>query len=344
MASKKTVIISLISIFVVFICALIIMQFTGRIPKNPAGTVGNYGGNLNNGGYFCQDGDRVYFANFYDGGTLYSMKPDQTDMKKLSNAEIQYINAGGNYLYYYQKNSSAASSLGFVVHVSGLYRCRTNGKNVICLDKSDCSVVNLVDNTVFYEKAIPHANTLQLCQISTNKTNYDIAVPFLLNPATADNGTIYYNASENNHYLSAYDTTTGNSNVLYEYDVWNPVLSNGNIYFMDIHNNYRLCSYSLADGSAKVLTQDRVDAFNVYGNYVYYQKVDETAPALIRMNLDGSNPEILAEGTYCDINVTSDYVYFRAFKTEMPVYMVSTNGGAVTTFDAASKAALANMK
>ena len=36
------------------------------VPDNPAGTVGNTGGNLNNEGLFCQDGNTVYFSNPLD--------------------------------------------------------------------------------------------------------------------------------------------------------------------------------------------------------------------------------------------------------------------------------------
>ena len=51
---------------VVFLVAFIKQR--GRIADNPPGTLGNTGGNINNGGLFCQDGNTVYFSNPLDHG------------------------------------------------------------------------------------------------------------------------------------------------------------------------------------------------------------------------------------------------------------------------------------
>ncbi len=114
---------------------------------------------------------------------------------------------------------------------------------------------------------------------------------------------------------------------------------------MDVTNNYRLCRYNLSQDVIEILTNDRIDFFNVYGNYIYYQKSSQTEPALKRMYIDGSNPEIVAEGVYENINITSQYVYFNQFDAPVPVYKTPTFAPVyVTTFDAASAAAKANMK
>ncbi|MCM1339984.1 MAG: DUF5050 domain-containing protein, partial [Muribaculaceae bacterium] len=52
-------------------------------------------------GLFCENDGYVYFANAYDGNALYSMKPDETEMKKLIYTEVSSINADGKFLYYY---------------------------------------------------------------------------------------------------------------------------------------------------------------------------------------------------------------------------------------------------
>jgi len=89
-----------------------------------------------------------------------------------------------------------------------------------------------------------------------------------------------------------------------------------------------------------VLTTERVEFFNLTAQYIYYQTVDSDAPALMRMGLDGSNPELVSEGIYRDISVTSQYVYFRAYSADMPMYHTPADGAVyVTTFDAANQAA-----
>ncbi len=102
----------------------------------------------------------------------------------------------------------------------------------------------------------------------------------------------------------------------------------------------RLCRYSLYDDVVEVLTNERLDMFNIYNNYIYYQVSSPTEPALKRMLLDGSSQETVAEGVFQNINITSQYVYFNAFGELTPVYKTSTFGPVnVTTFDAAMQAA-----
>ncbi len=345
MNSKKTVILSLSGVLLILIAISVCSYFLQRIETNPPDTIGNTAGNLNNNGLFCETEDRIYFANAYDGGTLYSMNPDESDIKKLNHAEVAFINFGGKHLYYYQKDSTGASGLGFVVHMSGLYRCERNGENILCLDKSDCHTVVLAGNTLFYEKAVTGAMTRQLYSISTDKKNMRERTTFLLNPASATSGGIYYNGTVDDHYLYYMDTATGSSSLVYAYNMWFPTLYDNYIYFLDTDHDYNLCRYSLASGASEVLTTDRVDCFNVFGSYIYYQKNDSEAPALMRMLTDGSNSEVVATGNYSDINITSQYVYFHAFGADTPVYHTPTTGAIdVRTFESAKEAAYANMK
>ena len=114
---------------------------------------------------------------------------------------------------------------------------------------------------------------------------------------------------------------------------------------MDVANNYRLCRYSTYNDVVEVLTNERIDMFNVYGSYIYYQTNSRTEPALKRMFIDGSSQELVREGVYQNINITSSYVYFNAFDEPTPVYKTSTTGAVnVNTFDAGMQAALKEAK
>jgi hypothetical protein len=345
MSEKKTIILTLSIVFALCILAVAIPRLKNRVKENPDDLIGNTAGNLNNGGYFCESDGVVYFANAYDEGTLYRMNSDESEIQKISKSEVAYLNVGGDYLYYYQKNSSAASSLGFVVHMSGLYRCKTNGQNVVCLDKSDCKSVVLAGNTLYYDKPVDGKTSLCLFRVDTNKANLQQVTDYLLNPVCTSGGLLYYNGTVENHYLYTMDTATMTESLLASCNAWYPVLYGNYIYYLDTDNDYRLCRYSLSDQSLTVLADARVDFFNLSQNYIYYQTNDENAPALMRMLLDGSSPEVVAEGIYSDINITSDYVYFHSYGADIPVYHTPADGAvSVSDFDAAKEAALANTK
>jgi len=108
------------------------------------------------------------------------------------------------------------------------------------------------------------------------------------------------------------------------------------VYYMDVPNNYRLCRYSLNQGVIEVLTDDRIDMFNMGNGKIFYQKSSPSSPALIRMNYDGSDKEIVAEGVFTDINMSSQYVYYHPFESDAPLYHNSITGPInPTSFDAA---------
>lgn len=336
---KKTALIIGI-IILVFVVIGILTVLQDRIAKNPAGTIGNTAGNLNNKGLFCEADGKVYFSNAYDNNALYSMNSDETEMKKISNAQAQYINAGGKYLYYYQETSNASQGLGFIRPATGVYRSKTNGKDVTCLKRDPSGILTLVDNTLYYQH-YDNRNGMSLYRMNTDKTDDKEIQAAIINPASVQNNQIYFNGIEGNHYLYALNTLNNSITTIWEGNVWNPVADGDYVYYMDVANDYRLCRYSLSAQSVEILTSDRIDTFNVYGNIIYYQKNSQTEPALKRMNIDGSNPEIVAEGNFMNINITSNNVYFQGFDSPVPIYKTSTFGPvSVTTFDAALHATL----
>ncbi len=338
MNQKLKVIFIISAIILVFAGMFVLNYFTGRIPENPSGTVGNTAGNLYNGGYFCEDSDgKVYFSNSYDGGALYVMNADETEVKKLSSSTVKSINTGGDYLYYYMSDSAASSGLGFVRRVIGVYRSDKKGENLKTLSRDPAGTLLLVDNHL-YVQSVPDSGGVCLLKLSIDGEEETVLSTDKIYPASAVNGRIYFNDNTNSHFLYQWNTDSDTASLVVKYNMWNPIRHGDYIYFMDILENYRLCRYSLSDNIIEVISSDRVDTFNVVENYVYYQKSSETSPALVRVTLDGSEEEIIAEGVFNNINATSRYVYFQEFGNELATYRVALNGTEVSAFTAASNA------
>lgn len=300
--------------------------------------------NLNNGGLFCEKDGIVYFSNLYDNGCLYSMLPDGTQMKKLTTAGVSSINADEHYLYYYLDSSKKGAGLGYVQRTYGLYRSKLNGKDAECLKRGNAVTLQLCGNYLYYQNFDNDSkNGTELFKIKIDKSEDVRVLDYNANPASCVDGTIYFNGTENDHHLYALNTSGDTVSTVWDNEVWNPVYENGYFYYMDIANNYRLCRYSPAANQVEILTEDRVDFFNVAGNYIYYQKSSKNEPALKRMYTDGSGVEIVAEGVYKNINTTSNYVYFTAFDSDVPMYRTPLNGSVyVTTFDEAEAAVAEN--
>lgn len=327
-------------VLLILIGLRVFSALNSRIPHNDPSVTGNTAGNLNNSGLFAESDGRVYFSNTYDNGCLYVMNSDETDLKKLSSSRVNSINVGGNYLYYYMDSEgNGGDGMGFVVRTYGVYRSRLNGKDIKCLDRSASVTMQLSGDYIYYQK-YNNKEFTKLYKVKTDKSENILVSDSIINPAACNNGTIYFNGTESDHYLYALDTATDTITTIYEGNLWFPAFKDGYIYYMDVSGNYRLCRYSLSENTVEILTNDRVDTFNVGEQYIYYQRTSATEPALMRMRLDGSSPEVVAEGNYSDINLTSTYAYFHAFGQNTPVYHTPVNGAVnVTTFTAAENAA-----
>lgn len=338
MKDKIKVILILSGVVIIFALIFVINLFFGRIPENPAGTVGNTAGNLYNGGYFCEDSEgRVFFSNSYDNGALYVMNADETEVEKISSNTVKSINVGGDYLYYYLSDSSASSGLGFVRRVLGVYRSDKDGNDLDTLSRDPATTLLLVDNHL-YVQSIPDNGGIHLLKISTDGEEETILSTEKIYPACAVGGRIYYNDNTNSQFLYQWDTNTDTNSLVVKYNMWNPIRQGDYVYFMDIRENYRLCRYNLNEDNIEVLTSDRVDTFNVTDEYIYYQKSSETQPGLIRISLDGSEEVVIAEGIFNNINTTSQYVYFQEFGNTTATFRVAHGDTGATEFLAAAEA------
>ncbi len=334
--SKRIILFSVICILIALFVIFSILN--SNSVKIPEGTVGADAGNLNNYGLFCERDGKVYFSNAYDNGSLYVMNPDQSNIKKLANINARYINAGGNTVFFLGKPIAQSKGLGTVVSKPGIFSVTKDGRKFKSLLKEKTQSMLLLDNVIFYqhytEKESTTLYTHDLTSHSSKKT-----LNYMINPASYQNGLIYFNGMYNDHYLYTLNVKNGEVTTVFTGDLWNPVCIGDYVYYMDVKNNYRLCRINLSANVVEILTHDRIDTFNIGGGVIFYQKSSEKSPELKRMDLDGSNVATIASGVYNSINLTSTYAYFKEFGNDSKTYYVPASGyGTVNEFIAAKEA------
>lgn len=346
--NKKIKVTLTLCIFTLIIATLFLLShILNRIPENDVNLAGNTGGNLYNGGLFCEADGKVYFANSYDGGTLYSMNIDETDLKKLISASVYSINAGGKYLYYCQGPAPNGEGLGYLRSVDGLFRCKTNGNSSVRLKDMSVTTVTLCGNELYFlnldstrEVDFMNQDPNSLYKMKIDGTEETRVLDYTADPSSFYNGMIYFTGSGTDHYLRQLDVATDNVSTVLQNNVYHPVYDDGYLYYMDTEQNYRLCRYSLTGNQTEILTEDRVDTYNIRNGILFYQKNSADDPALIRMISDGSNPEIVAAGNYTRINMTSQYAYYQEFGDGRSTYRTPLYGAAeMAVFTAALEAA-----
>lgn len=333
--SNKKVLITFSIILVVLLLAVFLYNYTSKVPSNDPSYIGNTASNLYNGGTFCEHDGKVFFANGYDSDSLYIMNSDESHVKKLNSVAVASINADDHRAYYSQTGKSSGKGLGYVRKTTGLFSCNYKGNKAICYTQNPVGVAILCGDNLIYQNFVKKVGTT-IYSITTNKENNHEIIDQMISPACSYNGSIFYGNLSRDHYLYIYDIVTNATEIYLEKEVYNPVyFSDGCIYYIDPTTDYELHKYAPYDGSDVTLSTERVDLFNINGNYVYYQVSVGDSPALHRVNTDGTNDIVIADGIFKDLQTTSKYVYFRPFNSEdNPVmYHVPHDSTNVSVFD-----------
>ena len=254
-------------ITLLLIITIILVTFSQRVAMNPAGTVGNTAGNLNNDGLFCEYDGTVYFYNSFNGGGLFSMAPDESGMRRLNTLEVRNILAGGKYLYYFHTGASTVSTgFGHAFGMKSFLRSKLDGSNSEALTNDVIVTGQLVDNYLYLLTSGNAGPSFYKMKIDGSGRT-DLA-DYVINPACADNGVLYYNGTQGDHYLYALDSATDVPYEVWKGNIWSPALDGDYVYYLDVANNYRLCRYSRSQNVVEVLTEDRVDCFNMGGGFI----------------------------------------------------------------------------
>lgn len=347
--NKTLKIIIPISIIILALAGIVILKSVVSkqhiIDSNDPYAVGAMCGNIYNSGLFAEESELVYFSNAYDGGALYVMNSDQTNVRRIASGNISYINVLNGYAYYFSSTSGDQAGLGYVRNGRGLYRTDSNGKSTFAMTKCTTDGMMLIGDYLYFldfEEGSNNNAHVTLNKVSINNENFEELLDEHIHLGGYSNGKIYYGGVTEDHHLHTFDISTGATEDISNINVYMPVIQGDKVYYLDLDNDYHLTVMNLSDGFKQDLSGERVDTYNIYENVIYYQNCDPNAYALKRINVDGTGLETVQKGVYRNINVTSTFTYFQEFGNDLPIYFTPTTGSInVTNFDAARDAALA---
>lgn len=303
----------------------------------PIGTVGNTAGNLNNGGYFCEYDGKVYFSNSFDNGAMYVMNSDESECDKIINQSVKQINVAGSHMFYYQSDNTSGSDLGSLLKSSGLYRATTAGKHLSCLKRGVIGTVLLSGSSLYYQY-YDKASGYSLYKMDLKTEEDTLLAADLTNPACGVDRYIYFNGTTNDHDLYRLDTTTDEITRAFTGNIWNPVYSEGYIYYQNLDENYNIYRLNINSGEVSIVAKYRTEAFNVFGSYVFFTvSAKDGDPCLMRIAGDGTGATRLLSGNFCNLCVTSRYLYFNVYETG-ELYHCSLTSDSPSLFSGASAA------
>lgn len=319
---KKKTIFIIIGIVVLLVGIVAANHFLTRIPKNPDNATGNTAGNLISGGLFCEINGKIYFSNAYDGGKLYSMNPDCSGIKKISDDAVSFINGYGEFLYYVKYNGASVDWVNAVLtdDTYSIIRCRLNGSQSEAISSGRSATdLALSGNTLIYNTKNSLTNSIGTdgkdSRIITEEDNVN---------ASVYDGYLYYSSKSmrNNVYTMSVDT--GNTAVYLDCNAYLPTRIDNTLYYIDLDNDYALTRLDIGTNTKSVITTDRVVLYNVYDNVIFYQ-TENDVHEFVRMSTDGNNRAVICQGDVTSISCTSEYTFFQKFGSDS-YYKVSTKG------------------
>ena len=331
----KKIIIGLIVVLLLGGFVFLNITFGERETKMNEGYVnGNTAGNLYNGGFFCEHNGVIFFSNPSDGGKLYSMDSNGKNLKKLTDDVATYINVDDNYIYYVRNNAGESLDFNFVAfHRNALVRVDHDGKHLLILDTEPCLYASLIGNYIYYIHYDQlEASTLYKVRIDGEEQQQVMSESVFT--CNADGQFFYYNGMSSDGSIHRYDTVSDTSTVVYAGNCFQPIVKDGvDVYYIDGDTDCSIVHTNMNFDNPTFITRDSVDAYNVHGSYIYYQRFDKEGSALCMIKNDGTEFEVLREGDYCDIHVTSYFVFFRDFHTKEMYYFTRTNPYVIEKFD-----------
>lgn len=306
-----------------FVGFFFIQYLTGRVIWNEEGILGNSGGNIMNGGDFCEYNGKIYFSNSEDEGTLYVMDEDLSDAKKVKNDIVSHINVLGSYIVYARRNNKRSNLDSiFIFDNMGVYRVTLHGKRSHQLFDDYTGMVFLYGNYVYYQHYTDD-ELLTLYQVKLDGTEEKQLSKESVMPTAIKDGVLYYNGIESDHFIHALDLTSGSDRVIYEGNCGSCVESNGYLYFLDLDNGTGISRIRTDGSDYTQIVDDMCSTYNLStdGSVLYYQIDGSDDNRLCQMSLSSGTERVIQRGDFNSIHVTEHYVFFKDFHTKKYFYM-----------------------
>lgn len=326
----KIIVLSLL-VVIIAAAAIAVYSYINRFQFNEPNISGNTTGNINNGGMFCEYDGKIYFSNPYDNNALYRMNSDCTQAVKLNNDHVAYINTDGRRLYYVRNNTGTKRSTAALFgRLFGVYRCNMDGSGTTSLYEKQSGAISLCGNYLYYQHYDTEtALTLYKVRID-NKDNVQVSDKNYL-PSSFYNGKIYFTNVDEDHAIYSLDTNNNDSMSLFlDANAYMADMEGQYLYYIDQSDNYSLMRYNTMNKVKEKLIDGKCVHYNIYGTKLFAMVEGSDVRGIYRMNVDGSQKELIATGDFNNISCTSQYTFFQYFNDDVTLYRVPTTGKITT--------------
>lgn len=334
----KTIAKILLALALITIIAVTGLYFNNRNRTyfNKDNEIGNTTANIYNGGLFCEKDDYIYFSNPYDNGKLYVMSSNLTNIRKLYDKKTVYLNADSNYIYYVLANNTKENNKKGMLPFSnsGVYRIKQNGTELKAFTGNPSAYLLLQGNYIYSQQyRIDDGIALYRYKIDgTDENKLQSKTAFV---ASVSDNTLYYTGTTNDRNLYSQDLENFKSKVISEGSYLYPIFVEDKLYYIDTTKNNNIYISNREDFKPSLLVKHNCTTYNITnsGKYLYYLVSDKKVKGLYRMDLDTGKEKLLKKGSFKQISVTENYVFFNDHDNSNTYFLVTDGGTVINTFD-----------
>lgn len=320
---------------------------TSEPEKTPSSTPVITSNAINNCGNCAIQGEKIYYANSYDNGTLFSMNANGSDNRKLNNDWTPWFYVSGDRIYYQngkdgmkiyvmntdgsgqQKlnddNSGNINVTGNRIYYSNtddnftLYSMNTDGSDRKKLNGDNPLYMNVAGDRIYYSGELSGIKGIYSVKTDgTDRIKLTDDNPFLM---IAADGWIYYNNENDASKLYAIKTDGSDRHKLNDDYALSINVVDDLIYYKN-GNDGKIYSINTDGGDRKLLSDDNADWLVVGDNRIYYTI---TGANIYSMNIDGGDKRLLADlDSEAYKNVT--YEINARLREDMPKYRFAATG------------------
>lgn len=239
---------------------------SNRTIKNDEDGIGNTAANLLNGGLFCENDGRIYFSNPDDNGALYVMDSDMSHLKKLYNDNCTYINATNHYLVYVRENHKRkieGSEEFLNLNSTGIYRVDKKNGKNIKQLYQKPAGLTSLKGNYIYYQHYNPDEGLHFYQVKLDGSKERKISEEAVIPSSILGNTLYYNGVGEDHNIYTMNLPSGSPSLLYEGNCYYPVATGQYIYFLSLSNKYSIVRMNLDGTEPEFIVKERCSFFNL---------------------------------------------------------------------------------
>lgn len=277
---------------------------------------GNTTGNIANCGYIAQQGDWLYYRNSSDGNSLYKMRIDGTERKKLSNDAVYSIGVLDDTVYY--SNAGGGDAI-YKVGIDG------TGRSLVTSDSA--FYLNVVDDWIYYRNSSDGDCLYRIKTDGGNREKLNSISSWNINVIGDE---IFYQArlgaARPSWYLYKMNTDgTGNGSLISDNTGVVTVVGDY-VYYRNYSDNGKLYRVRKDGSEKRKLNDDMTFYTNITSNYIYYGNVDEDN-AFYRVRTDGSERMKISDMPVNFINIAGNQLVFES-PVDKRIYVTDEYGTA----------------